>query len=118
MMNEVIARIDISTPAGRKIASELEKHKKTVRMEYPVAEESGHLQLKTPEKVFGKVKKSLTGITEPTLNLSIKMDRYDVFISEQPETDIHQLTECCTDAIVYTFHGPVVYILRMNPRRS
>jgi len=36
MENTVIAHIDISTPAGRNIVHELEKHKKTVRVEYPL----------------------------------------------------------------------------------
>ena len=35
MNNEVIARIDVSTPAGRKIARELE-NRKAVKMEYPL----------------------------------------------------------------------------------
>jgi hypothetical protein len=34
MNNQVIARIDISTPAGRKIAREL-RGKKSVQLEYP-----------------------------------------------------------------------------------
>ncbi|NDV45544.1 hypothetical protein D0T49_00560 [Paludibacter sp. 221] len=39
MNNEVIAHIDISTPAGRKIVRELEKHKKNVKIEYPLPPE-------------------------------------------------------------------------------
>jgi hypothetical protein len=35
-MNEVIARIDVSTPTGRKIVRELENHKKTVKLEHPL----------------------------------------------------------------------------------
>jgi hypothetical protein len=31
----VIANIDISTPTGRKIVSELEKHKRVVQLTYP-----------------------------------------------------------------------------------
>lgn len=38
MRNEVIARIDISTPAGRKIVRDLEK-RKVVKMEYPLLED-------------------------------------------------------------------------------
>lgn len=34
----VIAHIDISTPIGRKLVKELEKHKKAVRVEYPLPE--------------------------------------------------------------------------------
>jgi len=39
MENTVIAHIDISTPAGRKIVRELERHKKAVRVEYPLPPE-------------------------------------------------------------------------------
>lgn len=38
MNNEIIARIDVSTPSGRKIARELAKHKKAVKVEYPLPE--------------------------------------------------------------------------------
>ena len=31
----VIARINVETPAGRKIVQELEKHRKLVKIEYP-----------------------------------------------------------------------------------
>lgn len=37
-MNEVIARIDISRPSGRKLVRELEK-KRVVELEYPVPPE-------------------------------------------------------------------------------
>ena len=37
MSNEVIAKIDISTPSGRKIVRELEK-KRAVKLEYPLPE--------------------------------------------------------------------------------
>jgi len=33
---EVTAKINISTPAGRKIVRELEKHKKLVKITYPL----------------------------------------------------------------------------------
>lgn len=33
---EVTAKINISTPAGRKIVKELEKHKKLVKVTYPL----------------------------------------------------------------------------------
>ena len=33
---KVTAKIDISTPAGRKIVRELEKHKKLVKVTYPL----------------------------------------------------------------------------------
>lgn len=35
----VIANIDISTPTGRKIVRELEKHNRVVKITYPEAEE-------------------------------------------------------------------------------
>ena len=37
-MNEVIARINVTTPSGRRIVRDLEKHKKSVKMEYPMPE--------------------------------------------------------------------------------
>ena len=37
-MNEVLVRIDITSPTGRKIVRELEKHKKIVKLEYPLPE--------------------------------------------------------------------------------
>ena len=38
-MNEVVARIDVTTPKGRRIVRELEQHKKTVKVEYPMPPE-------------------------------------------------------------------------------
>ena len=38
-MNEVIARIDVTTPSGRRIVRDLEKHKKAVKVEYPLPPE-------------------------------------------------------------------------------
>jgi len=40
---EAIAKINISTPAGRKIVRELEKHKKLVKISYPVHFENDRL---------------------------------------------------------------------------
>ena len=37
-MNEVLARIDITSPTGRRIVRELEKHKDIVKLEYPLPE--------------------------------------------------------------------------------
>ena len=37
-MNEVIARINVTTPSGRRIVRDLEKHKKAVKVEYPLPE--------------------------------------------------------------------------------
>lgn len=47
-MNKVIAEIDISTPAGRKIVRELERHKKLVKITYPVTFENKRL----PDEAF------------------------------------------------------------------
>lgn len=57
MNNEVIARIDISTPEGQKIVSELEK-KESVRIEYP---DSGETEKKTytHEEVFSELRDKL-----------------------------------------------------------
>jgi len=45
---EAIAKINISTPAGRKIVRELEKHKKLVKISYPVHFENDRL----PDETF------------------------------------------------------------------
>lgn len=37
-MNQVIAHIDISTATGRRLVKDLEKHKKSVKIEYPLPE--------------------------------------------------------------------------------
>jgi hypothetical protein len=51
MNNQVIARIDISTPAGRKIAREL-RGKKSVQLEYPPLVEGVQEETYTHEEVF------------------------------------------------------------------
>ncbi len=56
-MNEVIARIDISTPSGRKIVRELE-NKKAVKIEYPL-HEGINGKTYTHEEVFGKLRTKL-----------------------------------------------------------
>jgi len=58
-MNEVIARIDITTPSGRRIVRDLEKHKKVVKMEYPVPPEIAEQKWYTVEEVFGELEKKL-----------------------------------------------------------
>ncbi|OJV39587.1 MAG: hypothetical protein BGO29_04360 [Bacteroidales bacterium 36-12] len=58
-MNQVIAHIDISTPIGRRLVKELEKHKKAVRVEYPLTESIGETKTFTHEEVFGKLEKRL-----------------------------------------------------------
>ncbi len=57
MNNEVTARIDISTPTGRKILRELEKHKRTVKIEYPLPPETTEQQWYTHEEVWREVEK-------------------------------------------------------------
>ncbi len=56
-MSEVIAHIDISTPTGRKIVRELEKHKKTVRINYPTGEEIVDQKSYTVEEAFTDLKR-------------------------------------------------------------
>lgn len=57
MSNEVIARIDISKPAGRKIVKSLEKEK-SVKLEYPLPESIAGQKLYTHEEVWDKLKKN------------------------------------------------------------
>jgi hypothetical protein len=58
MENKVIATIDISRPAGRKIVRELER-KRTVRMEYPMPNEVAAAiaegRTHTHEEVWGEI---------------------------------------------------------------
>lgn len=58
-MNQVIAHIDISTPIGRRLVKELEKYKKTVRVEYTLPDEISEAETLTHEEVFGKLEKKL-----------------------------------------------------------
>ncbi|MDO9634911.1 MAG: hypothetical protein Q7J05_07750 [Paludibacter sp.] len=58
-MNQVIAHIDISTPIGRRLVKELEKHKKTVKVEYPLPEAISGQKWHTIEEVFNEVEKEL-----------------------------------------------------------
>jgi len=58
-MNQVIAHIDISTPIGRKLVKELEKHKKAVRVEYPLPEAISGQNFYTIDEVFSEVEKEL-----------------------------------------------------------
>ena len=55
---EVTAKIDISTLAGRKIVRELEKHKKLVKITYPIpdsfAENKSYNQQEFEDKVKEK----------------------------------------------------------------
>ncbi len=52
MNNKVIATIDVSRPAGRKIVQELQ-HKRTVKLEYPLPE--GIENAPTHEEFFSKL---------------------------------------------------------------
>jgi len=54
-MNNVTVTIDISTPAGRRIVRDLEKHKEVVHIENPIPEEKSY----TVKEVFSKVEKKL-----------------------------------------------------------
>jgi hypothetical protein len=51
-MNEVIAHIDISTPTDRRIVNELQKHRKSVRMEYLESENIVNVKTYTLEESF------------------------------------------------------------------
>jgi hypothetical protein len=66
---EVTAKINISTPAGRKIVSELEKHKKLVKITYPIplGEDGKNEQTYSVEEVFEELDTKLKkhyGVTE------------------------------------------------------
>ena len=58
-MSEVIAYINTETSTGRRIIRELEKHKKTVRIEYPLSEDITQKGMHTIEEVFGKLENKL-----------------------------------------------------------
>jgi len=58
-MNEVIARIDVTTPSGRQIVRNLEKHKKAVKMEYPVPPEIARQKWYSDDEVWDMVEKKL-----------------------------------------------------------
>jgi hypothetical protein len=58
MNNKVIATIDVSRPAGRKIVRELQK-KRTVTLEYPTPPEFEDQKWYTAEEVFTEVEKKL-----------------------------------------------------------
>lgn len=67
-MNEVIARIDVSTPSGRKIARELDG-KKAVKMEYPLPPQIAGQEWHTVKDVFSKVEKKLNDHYDSNLKL-------------------------------------------------
>ena len=53
---KVTAKIDISTPAGRKIVRELEKHKKLVKVTYPLPDNFDQNKTYTQQEFENKVK--------------------------------------------------------------
>ena len=59
---EVIAKINISTPAGRKIVQELEKHKKLVKITYPVSDGIADSKTFTHEEFLKKVKNKFSEV--------------------------------------------------------
>jgi hypothetical protein len=59
IMNHAIAHIDITTPTGRRLVKELEKHKKTVKVEYPLPKAIADEQTYTHEEVFSDLRKKL-----------------------------------------------------------
>jgi len=66
---KVTAKIDSSTPAGRKIVRELEKHKKLVKVTYPmpIGEDGKTEETFSVEEVFEELDTKLKkhyGITE------------------------------------------------------
>ncbi|MDP4238939.1 MAG: hypothetical protein Q8904_05640 [Bacteroidota bacterium] len=63
---DVIAKINISTPTGRKIVRELEKHKKIVKLSYPVSFDKSLL----PDETFF-VKEAFIELEEKLKNIMI-----------------------------------------------
>ncbi len=57
---EAIARINLDTPTGRRIARELERHPKTVKVEYPLPPEITGQKWYTEEEVWGRIEKKLS----------------------------------------------------------
>jgi hypothetical protein len=53
-MNQAIAHIDISTPIGRRLVKELEKHRKVVRIEYSLPEEIAGQKTYSVDEVFNE----------------------------------------------------------------
>ena len=52
---EVIARINIDSPTGRKLVQKIEKHKKVASIEYPLPEELQNCTALTHNEVWDKV---------------------------------------------------------------
>lgn len=58
MSNKVIATIDISRPAGRKLVRELQ-NQRTVTLEYPLPEEITNQEWQDVKTVFKRIEKDL-----------------------------------------------------------
>jgi len=52
---EVIARINIDTPTGRKLVDEIGKHKKVAEIEYPLPDELLNCTAPSHNEVWNKV---------------------------------------------------------------
>ena len=52
---EVISRINIDIPSGRKLVHEIEKHKKVAEIEYPLPEELQNCTALSYNEVWNKV---------------------------------------------------------------
>lgn len=57
---EVIARINIDTPTGRKLLQEIEKHKKVAEIEYPLPEELQNRTASSHTEVWDNIWKKLS----------------------------------------------------------
>ena len=58
-MNEVVARIDVTMPIGRRIVRDLEKHKRAVKVEYPLPPEIAGQIWHSDDEVWDMVEKKL-----------------------------------------------------------
>lgn len=56
---EAIARINLDSPTGRRIARELERHPKTVQVEYPLPPEIAGQKWYTEEEYFAELERKL-----------------------------------------------------------
>ncbi len=61
---EAIARINLDTPTGRRIARELERHPKTVKVEYPLPPEIAGQKWYTEEEFFAEFDRKIEEICQ------------------------------------------------------
>lgn len=54
-METVTVQINISTPTGRRLLKEIERHPRVAKIEYPFVDESDDLKTYTLEEVFSVV---------------------------------------------------------------